>query len=70
MREPYQYCPICGRVLELGVIEGKERKFCPNGDFVDYKNPMPVAVAMAVKGKKCLLIKRGIAPGKGTLSSL
>ncbi len=69
MREPYQYCPICGRVLELGVIEGKERKFCLNCDFIDYKNPLPVAVAIAVKGKKFLLIKRGLAPRKGTWGS-
>ena len=65
MKEPFQYCPICGRVLELGVIDGKERKFCPNCGFIDYKNPLPVAVAIAVKGKKVLLIKRGIAPRKG-----
>ena len=61
----YQYCPICGRALELGTIDGKERKFCTNCDFIDYKNPLPVAVAIAVKGKKILLIKRGIAPRKG-----
>ena len=69
MREPYQYCPICGTVLELGVVEGKERKFCLNCDFVDYKNPLPVAVAITVKGKKFLLIKRGLAPRKGTWGS-
>ncbi len=65
MREPYQYCPICGRVLELGVIEGKERKFCSNGDFVDYKNPLPVATAITIRNNKLLLIKRGIPPQKG-----
>ncbi len=65
MREPYRYCPVCGRVMELGAIDGKERKFCPDCDFIDYKNPLPVAVAIAVKGKKLLLIKRGIAPRKG-----
>jgi ADP-ribose pyrophosphatase YjhB (NUDIX family) len=65
MKESFQYCPICGRVLELGVIDGKERKFCPNCDFIDYKNPLPVAVAIAVKGKKVLMIKRGMAPRKG-----
>ena len=69
MRELYQYCPICGTVLNLGVIEGKERKFCPNCHFIDYKNPLPVAIAIAVKGKKFLLIKRGLAPGKGTWGS-
>jgi ADP-ribose pyrophosphatase YjhB (NUDIX family) len=65
MREPYQYCPICGEVLKLGVIDDKERKFCPNCDFIDYKNPLPVAVAIALKGKKVLLIKRGVPPAKG-----
>ena len=69
MREPYHYCPICGTVLKSGVIEGKERKLCPNCHFIDYKNPLPVAIAIAVKGKKFLLIKRGIAPRKGTWGS-
>ena len=69
MREPYQYCPMCGRTLDLGVIEGKERKFCQNCDFIDYKNPLPVAIAIAVKAKKFLLIKRGMAPRKGTWGS-
>ena len=69
MREPYEYCPICGRVLDLGVIEGKERKVCPNCDFIDYKNPLPVAVAITVKDNKFLLIKRGVPPRKGTWGS-
>ena len=69
MREPYQYCPTCGRVLEQGIIEGKERKFCPNCDFIDYKNPLPVVVVIAVKGKKFLLIKRGTEPRKGAWAS-
>ena len=69
MREPYQYCPMCGTILEEGVIEDKERKFCPSCHFVDYKNPLPVAIAIAVKGKKFLLIKRGLAPRKGTWGS-
>ena len=60
---------MCGGVLARGVIEGKERKFCPSCDFIDYKNPLPVAVAIAVKGNKFLLIKRGMAPRKGTWGS-
>jgi ADP-ribose pyrophosphatase YjhB (NUDIX family) len=65
MKEAYQYCPICSTALESGVIEGKERRFCTYCGFIDYKNPLPVAVAIAVKEKKILLIKRGIAPKKG-----
>ena len=61
----YNYCPVCGTPLQAGIIEGKERKYCPGCDFVDYKNPLPVALAIAVKDKKFLLIKRGIPPQKG-----
>jgi ADP-ribose pyrophosphatase YjhB (NUDIX family) len=49
----------------MGTLEGRKRKYCPKCDFVDYKNPLPVALAVAVKDKKFLLIKRGTAPIKG-----
>ena len=65
----YSYCPICGTTLQIGMIDGKERKYCPQCDFVDYKNPLPVALAIAIKGKDFLLIKRGIPPGKGKWAS-
>jgi len=61
----YNHCPICGTLLQTGVIEGRKRKYCPKCDFIDYKNPLPVAVAVAVKDKKFLLIKRGLPPRKG-----
>lgn len=69
MKEEYKYCPRCATPLELGFIEGKDRRFCPNCNFVDYKNPLPVAVAIAVRDKRFLLIKRGIAPKKGAWGS-
>jgi 8-oxo-dGTP diphosphatase len=52
--------------LERRVIEGKERMACSRCGFIDYKNPLPVVVAIAVKNKRFLLIKRGLAPRKGT----
>ena len=61
----YSFCPICGTTLQIGMIEGKERKYCPKCDFVDYKNPLPAALAIAVKDKDFLLIKRGLLPRKG-----
>ena len=61
----YNYCPICATPLQMGMIEGRKRKYCPKCDFIDYKNPLPVALAVAVKDKKFLLIKRGIPPKKG-----
>ena len=69
MTRPYKFCPLCGSALNSGVLEGKQRKYCPNCGFIDYKNPLPVAVAITVKGNKFLLIKRGLAPRKGTWGS-
>ncbi len=65
----YNYCPFCRTTLQTGVIEGKRRKHCPKCDFIDYKKPLPVALAVAVKDKKFLLIKRGIPPKKGMWGS-
>jgi 8-oxo-dGTP diphosphatase len=65
----YILCPICGATLQIGMIEGKERKYCPKCDFVDYKNPLPVALAIAVKDKDFLLIKRGLPPRQGMWAS-
>jgi 8-oxo-dGTP diphosphatase len=65
----YIFCPICGTALQTGMLEGKERKHCPQCDFVDYRNPLPVALAIAVKGKDFLLIKRGLPPRQGMWAS-
>jgi len=61
----YNYCPLCATLLQTGIIEGKKRKYCTECNFIDYKNPLPVALAVAVKDKKFLLIKRGMPPNKG-----
>jgi ADP-ribose pyrophosphatase YjhB (NUDIX family) len=63
------FCPICGTTLRTGMIEGKERKHCPKCGFVNYLNPLPVALAIAVKDKDFLLIKRGLPPRKGIWAS-
>ena len=65
----YNYCPLCATPLQTAMIEGRMRKFCPKCSFIDYKNPLPVALAVAVKDKKFLLIKRGIPPKKGMWGS-
>jgi ADP-ribose pyrophosphatase YjhB (NUDIX family) len=65
----YIFCPICGATLQIEMIEGKERKYCPKCDFVNYRNPLPVALAIAVKDKDFLLVKRGLPPGKGMWAS-
>jgi len=65
----YIFCPICGTTLQIGMIEEKERKYCPKCDFINYKNPLPVALAIAIKDKDFLLIKRGLPPRKGMWAS-
>ncbi len=65
----YNYCPICTTPLQIGIIAGKRRKYCPKCDFIDYKNPSPVAVAVTVKNKRFLLVKRGTPPKKDTWGS-
>jgi ADP-ribose pyrophosphatase YjhB (NUDIX family) len=69
MKEDFIYCPLCGTKLNSGDIENKIRRYCTNCNFVDYKNPLPVAVALATRDKKFLLIKRGIEPRKGMWGS-
>jgi hypothetical protein len=47
----YRYCLICGAPLQVVIVEDKEREYCPSWDFVDYRNPLPVAVAVAARDK-------------------
>jgi len=62
----YSYCPICGSHLTKQLIEGKQRKYCHKCGFVHYENPLPVALAIAVRDRKFLMVKRGIKPKKGS----
>ncbi|MEA3485516.1 MAG: NUDIX hydrolase [Candidatus Aerophobetes bacterium] len=61
----YRFCPLCGASLRKGMIDGKKREYCPECGFINYKNPLPSAGAVAVKDGKILFIKRGRQPGKG-----
>jgi len=65
MKQDFNICPLCGTALEWDFIEGKDRKFCKSCKFIDYKNPLPVALAIPVRDKKFLMIKRGIPPRLG-----
>ncbi len=63
--DEYLYCPVCGVMLEEKKIDNRTRKYCPCCSFVDYKNPLPSAGAIAVHDNQILLIKRGEEPAKG-----
>lgn len=61
----YRFCPFCAHKLEYKHIDGKSRQFCPQCNFVHYKNPLPTTVCIGELEGKILLIKRGIPPRKG-----
>lgn len=61
----YNYCPLCGHVLQIGWIESRNRSFCPQCRFVHYENPLPTVVVLGVLEQQILLIKRGIEPRQG-----
>jgi ADP-ribose pyrophosphatase YjhB (NUDIX family) len=62
----FKYCPRCGTQLKLKKEEGRERRFCPACSWVNYENPLPSSAAFVRNEKaKILLVKRGVAPGKG-----
>ena len=66
MKRDFQYCPVCGKKLEISSIEGRNRKNCHSCGFVDYENPLPCVSIIGIKDDKIVLIKRGIQPSKGT----
>lgn len=60
----YKYCPNCKTKLARKPIEGIERFFCPNCDFVFWNNPKPVVSIVLVVGDKILMIQRKNQPLK------
>jgi 8-oxo-dGTP diphosphatase len=61
-----KYCPLCKTKLSIRNIDGFRRRQCPGCGWVYYANPLPSAVAfVCTEDNKILLVKRGVAPGKG-----
>jgi len=59
------FCSICGKQLEVDVLDGKKRQVCGNCREVVYENPLPVAtVILANKNREILLVKRAREPFK------
>lgn len=53
-----KYCAQCGAELILGIESGRERPMCPRCGFVVYRNPVPVALVIAKREDKLLLVHR------------
>ena len=63
---PKKYCCYCAGVLKLKVVEGRERKTCPDCGAVHYENPVPAACVVLVdEQKRVLLTRRSVEPQIG-----
>ncbi|WP_136688973.1 NUDIX hydrolase [Halorhabdus amylolytica] len=64
------YCPHCGTVLVERQREGRSRRFCPECEWVVYRNPDPAAGVLVVRDDppSVLLVKRSSPPATGAWS--
>lgn len=62
-----KHCPVCGVVLELRKVEGRERPSCPECSFVQFLNPASAAAGVVLdETGRLLLIRRKIRPFEGS----
>ena len=57
-----KYCTKCGKILANSFEDNRERRCCKTCGHIVYQNPIPVAVVIAFKDEKILLIKRANDP--------
>ena len=63
---PHRFCPRCGASLVARDVEGHPLPACPRCDFIAFRDPKVVAVAVIEAGGGDIwLIRRGIAPRVG-----
>ncbi len=64
-----RFCFYCGTPLRLrenpAGSEEKGRYYCPRCHAKFYSNPIPAVVAVVVKERRILLVKRAVPPSKG-----
>ncbi len=64
MAEP-QFCTACGGRLEKRWDGGRARLACSQCGIFVYRNPVPVAMALARAGEKLVLVERAGDPLRG-----
>ena len=64
MKSTFKFCPLCKDQLQRVRIDARMRSVCRTCGWVDYENPLPVAVAVAINDRgKILITKRNLEPG-------
>ena len=65
MRQIFKFCPLCKYKLGQKIVEGRIRLVCRKCGWIDYQNPLPVAVCAAINADgEILIAKRNQEPGK------
>ncbi len=60
------HCPLCGAVLVLAEIGGRERQRCSSCAFVLYLNPAAAALGVVLNASsEVLLVRRKLQPYRG-----
>ena len=63
-KQLFKFCPICRYYLKWSLVEGKKRLVCKKCGWINYNNPLPVAVCAAKDNKdRMLIVKRNEEPG-------
>jgi 8-oxo-dGTP diphosphatase len=61
----FKFCPLCKGYLGRQKVDGRRRLVCQRCGWINYKNPLPVAVCAAKnKEGKIFIAKRNLKPGK------
>ncbi|PKO14062.1 MAG: hypothetical protein CVU39_15890 [Chloroflexi bacterium HGW-Chloroflexi-10] len=61
----YNYCPRCATKLEIKLINGRERAWCPQCDWVHYEDPKVAAAVLVLQDDMVLLTRRIFDPHQG-----
>ena len=58
----FRYCPACRTALEDRLVDGVDRRACPNCEFVEWGNPTPTAMTLVRCGDRLLFIRQPFFP--------
>lgn len=64
-KEKRQFCPYCGRPLEMQPEGEVLRDYCSHCNRFYYDNPLPVVSCIVVRDRKILLVNRRNEPNQG-----
>ena len=66
MKSEFKFCPLCSSSLSKKIIDSKERSYCKECGWINYDNPLPVTVSIAINDKNEVLVaRRNLEPGLG-----